>query len=381
MNETQFDIAIVGGGPAGSTAAMFCARMGFRTCVIEKKSFPRETLCGEFLSREVVQILDELGITQQFLNLQPHPLKSFRYSSEHWQSFASELSFTGYGLRRGTFDKFLLESARTAGAVLFQPATVELIQRNTSGFSLVLTDEIGKKNITATNVIGAYGKQNVLDKSLQRNFVSEKSHLNGIKFHVPKKYLKQFPEDEIQMFTAHKLYCGVNIVNDDTATVCFLERRSEKDVPPRVRLNELLSSNSYFADIVTPDFESMIDTFPIYGTGNIFFGNRNLVESGIFMIGDAARIIAPLAGDGIGMAMQSAHIIASVLEEGRKKNLDAQALGDLYTINWTSSFRRRLRIAQQVQQVLLSDIGKKISISVLAAFPFLLPRTIEFTRG
>ena len=46
----------------------------------------------------------------------------------------------------------------------------------------------------------------------------------------------------------------------------------------------------------------------IFGTGNIYFGKKNLVENGIYMVGDASGIIAPLSGDGIGMAFESAKI-------------------------------------------------------------------------
>jgi menaquinone-9 beta-reductase len=83
MNESRYDIAIVGAGPAGSTAALYLARMNFRVCVIEKMPFPRETLCGEFLSREVTRILGDLHLNEGFLSLQPNPLTSFRFCTEY----------------------------------------------------------------------------------------------------------------------------------------------------------------------------------------------------------------------------------------------------------------------------------------------------------
>jgi len=133
--------------------------------------------------------------------------------------------------------------------------------------------------------------------------------------------------------------------------------------------------------MISPDFEGMIGSFPIYGTGNIYFGKKRLVENGIFMIGDAAQLIAPLAGDGIGMAMESAQIFSSVMEDGRKKNLHVDDLANLYATRWASSFQRRIRIAKEIQRVLLSQFGNKVSRFVLAGFPSLLTQTIEYTRG
>ena len=99
------------------------------------------------------------------------------------------------------------------------------------------------------------------------------------------------------------------------------------------------------------------------------------------MIGDASRVIAPLAGDGIGMAMQSAKVLASVMEDGRKKRLNNKTLAALYRTKWNLHFRRRLYVAQKIQTMLLSQIGKKASEALLGGFPSLLSAAIEHTRG
>ena len=67
MNILETDILIIGGGPAGSTTALYLSKPGYDITLIEKKKFPRETLCGEFLSKEVTDILKELNIFQEFI--------------------------------------------------------------------------------------------------------------------------------------------------------------------------------------------------------------------------------------------------------------------------------------------------------------------------
>ncbi|MDE3058121.1 MAG: NAD(P)/FAD-dependent oxidoreductase [Bacteroidota bacterium] len=381
MNEPDYDIAIIGGGPAGSTAAIYAARMGFRTCLIEKKSFPREILCGEFLSREIIEILEELQLIQQFQSLGPNPLTAFRYCPEHSHSFTSEFRFTAYGMKRGTFDTFLLDNARNAGAVVFQPAAVESVCRKEAQYDLVVSSSKGQQHLTARRVIAAYGKFSLLDRSLHRNFLQHKSRLNGVKLHFPIKYLRNFLSNEIHIFTARNMYCGVNVVNDNTATLCFLERRFKDDVPPRARIVELLRRNPHFAALVSSDFESAIETFPIYGAGNVFFGKKSFVENGIFMIGDAAHVIAPLAGDGIGMAMQSAKMISTVLDQSRRNSLSEEATEKLYSTMWKLYFQRRLRFALMIQHALFSRWGKNAGTQILSTFPHMLSSLIEYTRG
>ena len=74
--KSNFEIGIIGGGPAGSAAAAYLAGYGFDVCLFEKKSFPRETLCGEFLSTEVIHFLKEINLFDEFISLNPNKIKS-----------------------------------------------------------------------------------------------------------------------------------------------------------------------------------------------------------------------------------------------------------------------------------------------------------------
>ena len=381
MKEHQYDITVIGAGPAGSTAANYLARSKFRTCVIERKSFPRETVCGEFLSGEVAEILHELNLFKQFRSLKANTLTAFRYNPEHSQSTSSSLPFIAYAMKRGKFDAFLLDNARKAGAVIYQPATVEQVLRNGEQYQITMNVDGRQEQIESRYVIGAYGKSSPLDKTLKRDFLGSRSRLNGVKFHVPKRLMQLIPDHEIQLYTARDIYCGVNTVDEETVTVSFLERHFPGGPPARERIIELIKLNRCFAEIVSDHFEASIESFPFYGAGDIYFGKKNIVENGIFMIGDASRVIAPLAGDGIGMAMQSAKILASVIEEGRKKMLNDKTLTSIYRTKWNLHFRQRLYVAQKIQTMLLSQLGKKASEVMLGGFPSLLSAAIEHTRG
>ena len=383
MGKNDFDIAIIGGGPAGSTVAIHLARAGMRVGLFEKKTFPRDVLCGEFLSKEVIESLNKLGLCQKFLSLDPNKIYSFRFIDEDSSELETQLPFEAYSMKRSVFDNFLLEEAKKAGAKIFQPIEVKEIEKQRGSFRVkVLGSKKYIEEISSNFVIAAYGKQNILDKKLNRSFINVKSHLNGIKFHLDKRYLQSFSEGEIQIYTSEGIYCGLNTVSKNEVTLCFLEDRESYSDTARNHLIWLMKKNKKFSELFTEDFVHLITSdLQAYGTGNVFFGKRELVKDGIFMIGDAAGVIAPLAGDGIGMAMESADLISNILVESFKNNIDREVLERQYITQWNDHFNVRLFSAGIVQKTVLTNYLRKPGVRIVKLFPFILSRLVQLTRS
>ena len=99
------------------------------------------------------------------------------------------------------------------------------------------------------------------------------------------------------------------------------------------------------------------------------------------MVGDAARVIAPLAGDGIGMALQGAQLLGRLLEEERREAWRTGILEERYRREWQSLFAQRLRAARLFQHVMLSTNARRIGSFVLARAPSLLRLALAITRG
>ena len=376
----DYEIAVIGGGPAGSSAAMHLAKKGFDVCLLEKKEFPRDTICGEFLSKEVIENLNDLGIFDKFLRLNPNVIKSFRFISHSNRELSTGFDFKAYSLKRSTFDDFLIKQAEKEGVKIFQPAEAAGIENLNGSFILTFYSSGEKISITIKRVIAAYGKQNVLDKLLRRNFISFKSGLSGIKFHIDEKYFNDFNKDEIQIYTGDQIYCGINAVNDGMITLSFLEDRKKYHMPAKQHLLELFNKHIKFKNLFKTNLQTLINNSTLFGTGNIYFGKKDLIENGVYMIGDAAGMIAPLTGDGIGMAFESAKLISDVLVEEKVNNIDINRSNKKYIQSWNRLFSKRLFIAKLIQNSIFNNHLRDIDFNIVNVFPGMLNYLIKRTR-
>jgi flavin-dependent dehydrogenase len=377
----RYDAVIIGGGPAGSSAAIGLAQAGKSVALVEKRAFPREVMCGEFLSHEVSNAIRQFGLFEEFLSLHPNKITTFRFIPSNGREQLQPIGFEAWSLKRSLLDRMLLRKAESAGATVLQPAEAVSVQCKTGGYEILCKEQNTQRVLHATFVVAAYGKQNRLDKTLKRDFVSLRSGMTGVKFHLPASAFMEFPDSEIRLFTAEGIYCGVNRVSEDEATLCFLSRRSTSSRHPNEALRFLLRENKPFRDLLREPAASGAFEVPPYGSGNIFFGRRNVVEDGVFMVGDAAAVIAPLAGDGIGMAIESGLLLAGILLEAKRDARVRAETESLYTKEWNRRFRKRLRVASFLQTMAMTSVGARLGARIMGVSPSLGKRIIRGTRS
>ncbi len=377
----RFDAIIIGGGPSGSSAAIGLAGAGMHVALIEKKTFPREVLCGEFLSHEVTGAIRRFGLYDEFRSLGPNRISAFTFIPQNGIHALQPLGFEAWSMKRSLLDHMLLRRAEACGATIVQPAEVTSVNRSLDGYDVVCKSLKVERCLSSGTVIAAYGRHNLLDKSLTRSFVSHRSGTNGVKYHVPRSAFVRFPVDEIQLFAAEGIYCGVNRVSASEATLCFLAAGRTHTLRLNDALTVLLKENRRFRELFQTDLSSELRRLSPHGAGNIFFGKRKIVENGIFMIGDAAAVIAPLAGDGIGMAIESGQLLANVLARARRDSLDRRGTEMLYSHEWGRLFRRRLAVASYLQTIAMKSFGANMGGRLLKVFPGLAQAIVRWTRS
>src|SRR5215470_14951327 len=106
-----FDVAIVGGGPAGSSCAAFCAAAGLRTLVLDRERFPREKVCGDCLNPSCWPVLERLGLVRRVLDLPHSKLAAVEFIAINGHKVIVDLPSGGdceVSIKRSLFDELLL---------------------------------------------------------------------------------------------------------------------------------------------------------------------------------------------------------------------------------------------------------------------------------
>ena len=125
-----YDLIIVGGGPAGATAALYAQRHGLAALLLDKQCFPRDKVCGDALSGKTVAILHELGLFEEVGDLPGAAVARIVFGSPDATAASIDLSsydlhnaltgrvlpMEGFVIRREVFDDFLFAKARAAAA-------------------------------------------------------------------------------------------------------------------------------------------------------------------------------------------------------------------------------------------------------------------------
>jgi flavin-dependent dehydrogenase len=136
----EFEVCVVGGGPAGATLAVRLAELGHHVAVVEQHRFPRPHI-GESLSPAIWPLLESLGVRERVATRGSTPVVEARV---RWRGPDEERMEVegGVTVDRGTFDTILLERAREAGAGVLSPAAARRPTRSGEGWEVPLGDRV-----------------------------------------------------------------------------------------------------------------------------------------------------------------------------------------------------------------------------------------------
>jgi flavin-dependent dehydrogenase len=169
MNVDMYDVAIIGGGPAGSTAAALLARAGRRVIVFEREKFPRFHI-GESLLPFSMKAFSRLGLHEKFLRagfMKKFGGEIFGACSERGTKFYFKDGFHSqtdhsYQVTRADFDKVLLDHAAESGADVHEQTAVERVEVANEHVDLSVKWNGSSQNVRARYVIDASGRNSVL---------------------------------------------------------------------------------------------------------------------------------------------------------------------------------------------------------------------------
>lgn len=164
----RFDLAIVGGGPAGSAAAWQARQAGAHVVVLDKADFPRDKPCGDGLTARAVSYLQKMGLAEPVSRF--HRVNRVRvFSPSAWElSFPRRPGMPGHGhvARRPELDTLLLKHAESAGAQVRQSTEVDGPILDGTGRMIGVTLKSGEK-VLADAVIAADGAYSPIKRALK----------------------------------------------------------------------------------------------------------------------------------------------------------------------------------------------------------------------
>ncbi|MBA3242871.1 MAG: FAD-dependent oxidoreductase, partial [Acidobacteria bacterium] len=174
---TDYDVIIIGGGPAGTGAAIHLARAGASVLLAEQQKFPRAKLCGEFISPECLGHFARLGVLEGMAGAGGASVSETVFYTRRGTSIAVPSAWFGggrggaLGLSRAEMDSQLLTRARAAGVEVLEEASFNglLIDEARRVRGVRLKPSVGDERVISSLVtIDATGRQRVVARRFER---------------------------------------------------------------------------------------------------------------------------------------------------------------------------------------------------------------------
>ena len=368
--ETNPDVLIIGGGLAGLTAAIHLSQRKLKVVLIEKSSYPRHKVCGEYISNEILPYLQWLGADVSELN--PTTISKFEFTASNAKKASATLPLGGFGVSRYTLDNFLYQKALTHNCTIINE-TVTNVFFNNDTFTINTSDQTFKAKI----VLGAFGKRSNIDQVLTRNFIHKKSPWLAVKAH----YSGSLDDDLVALHNFKGGYCGVSKVENNVINICYLA--DYKTFKQYKNIEEYQQNVLYKNKHLKAIFENSQLLFDKPLTiSQISFDKKQAVENHILMIGDTAGLIHPLCGNGMAMAIHSAKIASElILEYFSEQQMPREIVEKKYTEEWNIHFGKRMLWGRILAQILTHKTITNILVTIAASFPRVISKIIKQTHG
>ena len=367
---TNPDVLIIGGGLAGLAGALNLSKKGLKVVLIEKNTYPKHKVCGEYISNEILPYLFWLGIDVS--KLHPTAISNFEFTAQNGKTAKTKLPLGGFGVSRYELDHFLFQKAVENGCTIITETATDISFEND-----IFTVTTSKEILSTKIVLGAFGKRSNIDQVLSRDFIAKKSPWLAVKGH----YAGNFDQNLVALYNFQGGYCGVSKVENDVINICYLA--DFETFKKYKNIEDYQKSVLYKNKKLKAVFENSTSLFekPIT-ISQISFDKKEPVENHILMIGDTAGLIHPMCGNGMAMAIHSAKIASElVLDFYYGKIASRSEFEKKYIQEWKKHFSKRLFFGRLLAKALTHKNFTHIMTTVTASIPSLLSIIIKQTHG
>ena len=337
------DVLILGAGPGGAATALFLAKENIPCIVVDKAVFPRDKICGDALSGKVVEILNRYDRSfVEKLSLDPIQLNcwgvtfvapnleelSIPFRNKPKKTDEKREIAPGFITKRYNFDHFMVnEVKKHAGVNLMEGVEIDQFVKTPKGFTC--SDKSGNYIIHAKLVIDGSGAHSQFAKKIGKLEVEKEHHCAGLRVYykgvtgikegnyIELHFLKDFLPGYFWIFPLADGQCNVGVgMRSDYV--------GKKRINLKTELNNIIQKYPQLSE----RFKNAEPVDDIRGYG-LPLGSKKRAISGdnYMLIGDAASLIDPFTGEGIGNAILSGYTAAQQAKEAiESKNFSGTAL-------------------------------------------------------
>jgi menaquinone-9 beta-reductase len=356
------DLIVIGGGPAGTAAAITAVRAGARVMLLEAGRLPRHKVCGEFVSSESLGLLSELLDRNRRSLLSDAARVSRSRLFVDGRELSAKISPAAASIARFDLDLALFESAKSSGVEAVQLTRV-LEVRN--GKPSTVRTSAGE--IEAGVVVNASGRWSNLHGGSQANHKGSEKWI-GLKAH----FTEASPALSVDLYFFSGGYCGVQPVGPQRVNACAMVRADAASSLAEVfELHPALCERSRHWRMVTDP----VSVAPLR------FGTPQPVGDGVINVGDAAGFVDPFIGDGISLALRSGALAAECLAGCLDGTISQEDAARRYAGAYEASFGTVFRSSARLRRALVLPKSVRIPIlAVLQKSPAITNYLVRMTR-
>ena len=356
METAQYDLIVVGSGPAGSACAITAARAGANVLLLEKDRFPRQKVCGEFVSPESLGLLHGFLAEARFRSC-PQIISSRIFLDG--KALTLPVSPAAQSIPRFDLDAALFASAQNTGVTAYEGIAVKEVQRNEMFH--VRTSASTYSTRAVVNATGRWSKLTQFD-------VAGKDKWIGLKAH----FTEPLPPQTVDLYFFPGGYCGVTPVGPNSVNACAMVRADAAHTLEDVFTKE---PRLFQRSRVWKPLFSAVTTSPLY------FREPETESDGMFLAGDAAGFIDPFAGDGISLALQSGTLAAQSIVPFLRGTNSLEQTHQQYQAAYRKRFAPAFRNAARLRSVLAGPKWFRSAAFAFAAVPGVGKMLIRGTRA
>ncbi|MBU0636091.1 geranylgeranyl reductase family protein [Candidatus Micrarchaeota archaeon] len=327
----SFDVIIVGAGPSGSAMALNLGRFNRRVLLLEKAFFPRDKICGDGLSGKSIALLRELGLEEKVAEQSSEKISGISISAPNGSKMDIPMAPNyGYCCRRELFDTILFQKAKQTAQTIEGFQVTDLIQQNGFVVGVKGIDSKTKesKEFFGKVIVGADGANSIVATKLGLNHNPPEHHIVGLRGYYENV---EGLTDKIELHFVDGVLPGYfwifplekkGFANVGIGMVTQQVNKQKANL--KKIMEKAIVENSLFKDRFKN--AKLLDGIKGWGlpVGSI---KRKSAGNGWIFLGDAASLIDPFTGEGIGNALLSAKIAAQEIEQClRSNNVSEQSL-------------------------------------------------------